>query len=100
MDEVMTLHESRARVPIFVMLVELDKETKEYKPSFEKSESKQAILESNLWIIGGQHTIEAMREVMNDPHFANCADIKTYYNIHKIVVVWNIGYPPLSTQYH
>ena len=80
------------------MLVELDKETKEYKPSFERSESKQAILKSYLWIFGGQDTIEAMREVMNDPHFANRANIKTYYNIHKIVGMWNIGYLPLSTQ--
>lgn len=65
------LHGSRARVPIFVMPVDLDSETKVYKPLSIKLEFKQAMLESNLWIIGGKHIVEAMGKVMNDSNFAN-----------------------------
>lgn len=54
MDEVNSATCVMARVPVFVMHVELDRETKECKPLPKKYESKQAMLESKFWIIGGQ----------------------------------------------
>ena len=86
-DEVITPHVSLARILVFVSFVQLDKETKEYKPLSKKSESKHTMLQSDLWNIGGQYTIEAMRGVMNDPNFSNEKDIKAYCSIHEIVVV-------------
>lgn len=48
------------------------------------------MLDINFWIIGGQHTIEAIKEVMAQQILASKEYMKAYYSNHKIVVVWTL----------
>jgi peroxiredoxin family protein len=48
------------------------------------------MLTNNIWIIGGQHTIKTIREVMNGLSFVNHDDIKIYCSYYRIVVVWSL----------
>lgn len=50
------------------------------------------MLESDLWVIGCEHIIKAMREEINNWNFANQEDIKVInYSFHKIVIVWSLN---------
>jgi len=90
MDGVIALHGSRAKQPVFVMPIEFDSRLEEFKPVDLKPTSKEDMVDSNFWIIGGQHTIEAMKEVMATPDLAAKQDIRTYCESHEIVVVWSL----------
>lgn len=71
------MHGSWARGLVFVMPIELRKRpriTMVFLPKIPKY--KQTMLESDFLIIGGQHTIDATRDVMNDSNFANQDMIK------------------------
>lgn len=48
------------------------------------------MLSCNFWIIGGQHTIEAMRDVVINPLYTNNKDLSTYCKFHEIVIVWSL----------
>jgi hypothetical protein len=90
MDEVIALHGSRAKQPVFVMPIVFDNTLKEFKPFDLKPTLKEDMLDCDFWIIGGQHTIQAMKEVMAIPDLAAKQDMKTYCENHEIVVVWSL----------
>ena len=64
------------------MPVTLDVATNEFKPWDSKSTSKEDMLTTDFWIIGVQHTIEAMTVVIKDPSLNTEEDIQSYCHNH------------------
>lgn len=48
------------------------------------------MLNCHFWIIG-QHTFEAMKEIVDNPMYNDNNSLLTYCAHHKIVVVWSLN---------
>lgn len=80
----------QGNIPIFALLIIANLDTMEFMPYLEKLESKPKMPSCDFWIIGGHHMIEAMRDIMTYPTYANNKNLKAYCEFHEIVIVWSL----------